>query len=67
MPAETGIQIDFSSRIKYGYIYILTSKRNGTLYIGVTSNLIKRVSEHKLDIIEGFTKRYGVHLLVYYE
>jgi putative endonuclease len=48
-------------------VYILASRRNGTLYTGVTTNLIKRVWEHKNDIIEGFTKKYGVHLLVYYE
>ena len=48
-------------------VYILASKRNGTLYTGVTTNLAKRVWEHKKDIIEGFTKKYGVHLLVYYE
>lgn len=49
------------------YIYILTNKRNGTLYIGVTSNLIKRVYEHKNNIIEGFTKKYYIHKLIYYE
>ena len=48
-------------------VYILASKRNGTLYIGVTSNLQKRAWEHKNDVIEGFTKQYRVHLLVYYE
>jgi putative endonuclease len=48
-------------------IYILASRRNGTLYIGVTSNLVKRVWEHKSDLVEGFTKKYGVHRLVYYE
>jgi len=48
-------------------VYILASKRNGTLYIGVTSNLEKRAWEHKNDLVEGFTKRYGVHRLVYYE
>jgi putative endonuclease len=49
------------------YVYILSSKRNGTLYIGVTSDLIKRIFEHKQDIIDGFTKQYQVHMLVYYE
>jgi len=49
------------------YIYILANKRNGTLYIGVTSNLVKRVYEHKNNIIEGFTKKYNIHKLVYYE
>jgi putative endonuclease len=48
-------------------IYILASQRNGTLYIGVTSNLQRRVSEHKGDLVDGFTKKYGVHRLVYYE
>ncbi|MBA7516627.1 hypothetical protein ES705_08675 [subsurface metagenome] len=49
------------------YIYILANKRNGTLYIGVTSNLVKRIYEHKNNIIEGFSKKYNIHKLVYYE
>lgn len=49
------------------YVYILASKRNGTLYIGATDNLIKRIYEHKNDIVEGFTKKYQVLILVYYE
>jgi putative endonuclease len=53
--------------LKEFYVYILCSKRNGTLYIGVTSNLIKRVYEHKNDLVEGFTQRYKVHRLVWYE
>jgi putative endonuclease len=48
-------------------VYLLASKRNGTLYIGVTSDLPKRAWEHKNDLVEGFTKRYRVHSLVYYE
>jgi putative endonuclease len=48
-------------------VYLLASRRNGTFYIGVTSNLIKRIREHKNDVVEGFTKRYGVHRLVWYE
>ena len=48
-------------------VYILVSKRNGSLYIGVTSNLTKRVWEHKNGMVEGFTKRYNVHRLVWYE
>jgi len=48
-------------------VYILASQRNGTLYVGVTSNLVKRVWEHKNDQVEGFSRRYGVHMLVYYE
>jgi putative endonuclease len=47
--------------------YILASRRNGTLYIGVTSDLIKRVYEHKSDLVDGFTKRYAVHDLMYFE
>ncbi len=47
-------------------VYILASKRNGTLYIGVTSDLKKRVYQHKSNVLEGFTKKYGVHTLVYY-
>lgn len=52
---------------KRGYVYIMASKRNGTLYIGVTSDLLKRAAEHRDGIIEGFTKRYGCKLLVWYE
>ena len=52
---------------KQFYVYILCSKRNGTLYIGVTSDLVKRVFEHKNDLVEGFTKKYKVHRLVWYE
>ncbi len=48
-------------------VYILASRRNGTLYTGVTSDLIKRIWEHKNDVVEGFTQRHGVHLLVYFE
>ncbi len=48
-------------------VYILANKPNGTLYIGVTSNLAQRVWQHKNDLVEGFTKRYGVHSLVWYE
>lgn len=48
-------------------VYILTSKRNGTLYVGVTSDLKKRIWEHKNNIIDGFTKQYNVHQLAWYE
>ena len=48
-------------------VYILASKRNGTLYIGVTSDLVKRVWEHKEGVVEGFTKDYSCHTLVYFE
>jgi putative endonuclease len=48
-------------------VYILASRRNGTLYVGVTSDLNRRISEHRANVIDGFTKRYGVHTLVYAE
>jgi len=53
--------------MKQYYVYILASKRNGTLYIGVTNNLVRRVNEHKQKTVEGFTERYNVNILVYYE
>jgi putative endonuclease len=53
--------------MKQPCVYILASQRNGTLYTGVTSDLIKRVWEHKNDQTEGFTKKHGVHRLVYFE
>jgi putative endonuclease len=49
------------------YVYILCSKRNGTLYTGVTSDLVTRVYEHKNNVVNGFTKKYTVHRLVWYE
>ena len=49
------------------YVYLLASQRNGTLYIGVTGNLVKRVHEHQTGAAEGFTKRYRVHHLVWFE
>jgi putative endonuclease len=52
---------------KLYFVYILASKRNGTLYIGMTNNLLKRIDQHKNDLVEGFTEKYGVHRLVYYE
>ncbi len=51
---------------KCGYVYIMASKRNGTLYIGVTSDLIRRVWQHKHGTFDGFTKRYGCKVLVWY-
>ncbi len=53
--------------MKQACVYLLASRRNGTLYVGVTSDLIRRVWEHKEDLADGFTKRYGVHTLVWYE
>ena len=52
---------------KLYFVYILASKRNGTLYIGVTNDLCRRVWEHREGVATGFTKKYGVTMLVYYE
>lgn len=52
---------------KKGYVYILANHRNGTLYIGVTSDLVRRIWEHKEGVIEGFSKQYGLKTLVWYE
>jgi putative endonuclease len=53
--------------MKLPCVYILASQRNGTLYVGVTSNLVQRIWQHKNDQVEGFTKKYKVHTLVWYE
>ena len=53
--------------MKLPCVYLMASKRNGTLYVGVTSDLVQRVWQHKTDFFEGFTKRYRVHTLVWYE
>jgi putative endonuclease len=53
--------------VKQPSVYILASSRNGTLYAGVTSNLVQRVWQHQNNLVEGFTKKYGVHTLVWYE
>ena len=53
--------------MKQPAVYIMTNKRNGTLYIGVTSNLIQRVFQHKNNLVQGFTSRYACKLLIYYE
>ena len=52
---------------KLYYVYMPASRRNGTLYIGVTNDIGRRVWEHKNDLAEGFTRKYGVHILVWYE
>jgi putative endonuclease len=49
------------------YVYILASRYRGTLYVGVTNDLSRRVEQHKGDVVPGFTKSYGVHRLIYYE
>ena len=54
-------------KVKSPCVYVLANRPDGTLYIGVTSQLAQRVWEHKNDVAEGFTKRYGVHTLVWYE
>ena len=55
------------STAKQPAVYILASRRNGTLYTGVTSDLVKRAWEHKHTVVDGFARKYGVHLLVYFE
>ena len=65
IPAKAGIQRDAVN--KQPAVYILASKRNGTLYVGVTSDLVKRIWEHRSNMVEGFTKRYKVKQLVWYE
>ena len=52
---------------KQYYVYLLAHKENGTLYIGVTNYLIRRMHQHKQKLLEGFTKTYSIHKLVYYE
>jgi len=64
IPAEAGIQ---EAKMKQYYVYILCSERNGTLYTGITSDLLKRVYEHKNNLVEGFTQKYCIHRLVWYE
>lgn len=49
------------------FVYMLASQKNGTLYVGVTSDLVRRIWEHKHDLVEGFTKKYRVHELVWFE
>ena len=53
--------------MKQPYVYILASKKNGTLYTGVTSNLVQRIWQHKNNQVAGFTEKYSVHVLVYFE
>jgi putative endonuclease len=73
IPANAGIFCHSRERgnlwkiMKGYYIYILSNKKRGTLYTGITSNLIKRIYEHKNDLVPGFTQKYNLHKLVYYE
>lgn len=72
IPTKVGIQSSLGRHqlrvhMKQYYVYILSSAPNGVLYIGVTSNLVRRVYEHKNNLVEGFTKQYSVHDLVYFE
>jgi len=65
---KAGIQsIITLMRGNYYSVYILSSHKNGTLYIGITNNLVRRVWEHKNQLVEGFTNKYEIHHLVYYE
>ena|SRR5271157_2549344 len=64
IPAEAGIQVPDMNDY---YVYIICSKRNGTMYTGVTSDLVKRIYEHKSNLVDGFSKKYDVHRLVWYE
>ncbi len=53
--------------MKNYYIYIIANKKNGTIYVGVTSDLVKRIYEHKNKLVEGFSSKYGLDMLVYFE
>jgi putative endonuclease len=53
--------------MKKYYVYVMANKRNGTIYVGVTSDLLKRVFQHKQNLVDGFTKKYNIHQLVYFE
>jgi putative endonuclease len=66
MPAFAGMTMERGMSKQY-YVYILANRKNGTLYVGITSDLPKRISEHKQKTHSGFTKTYDVHRLVYYE
>ena len=65
-PAKAGVQIGADVK-KPGYVYMMASKRNGTIYIGCTSDLLKRVFEHREGLFGGFTKKYGCRTLVWFE
>ena len=67
IPAKAGIHDEGAAMEKAPFVYVMASKRNGTLYTGVTSDLVKRVWEHREGLGAGFTRRYGVKRLVYFE
>ena len=69
IPAQAGIYPPVAATMeeKQYYVYLLASKRYGTLYTGVTSDLAKRIYEHKEGLVQGFTKKYNINQLVYYE
>jgi putative endonuclease len=56
-----------NGRVQGGWVYIMTNRPNGTLYVGVTSDLVRRVTEHRAGAADGFTKRYGLRRLVFFE
>jgi putative endonuclease len=62
-----GIHVLQSLKMAGGYVYILTNRPNGVLYVGVTNDLVRRVFEHRSGFVEGFTRRYGLKRLVYFE
>ena len=66
-PAKAGHPDDTALMSKTYYVYILASAKNGTLYIGVTNDLARRIWEHRQGLVEGFTKKYDVKLLVHFE
>ena len=67
MKLDRYIQVKYIFFMKRMYVYIITNKKNGTLYIGVTNNLVRRIYEHRNNLFEGFSAKYGLHKLVYYE
>ncbi|TAN08523.1 MAG: GIY-YIG nuclease family protein [Rhodanobacteraceae bacterium] len=64
---STGVTLGSGQRVREPAVYILATKPYGTLYVGVTSDLVRRIWEHRNNAVEGFTQRYGVHRLVYFE
>lgn len=65
MPTLYNISVEFMK--KSYFVYILATQRNGTFYVGITADLVRRIWEHKQGAVDGFTKKYGVKNLVYYE